>query len=293
LPQLVSDARLTPPAITVIGRSVSLRQTMNWFETRPLFGQTIIVTRTRQQAGALSARLSELGAMVIEAPTIELSPPADWHEVDRALAEAHHYDWVIFTSQNGVTYARQRLNAIDRDARLFGNAKIAAIGDATAQAIRDVLCLHVDLCPAEFVAEALADALAARGQVAGKRFLLLRADIARPQLRERLQAGGAADVRDVAIYETRTAASLPREIFEAIETNQVDWVTFTSSSTAANFTQLLGEGYTQKLSGVKIASIGPITTATLQQLGLNPTVQADTFNMDGLVAGILNASRKG
>lgn len=285
----VADANLQPPAITIVGKVVSLRPIMNWFETRPLFGQTIVVTRTRQQASDLTARLAELGANVIEAPTIELAAPADIKQIDAALSRAGAYDWIIFTSQNGVSFTRDRLRTMGRDARVFGNAKIAAIGDATAQAIRDELCLHVDLCPDQFVAEALADALASRGQIAEKKFLMLRADIARPLLRDRLAAGGAAEVNDVPIYETRPATSLPQHLLEAIEQREVNWVTFTSSSTARNFVKLLGETYREKLAGVRIASIGPITTATLRELGLEPTIQAETFNIDGLVDSLVKA----
>jgi uroporphyrinogen III methyltransferase/synthase len=137
------------------------------------------------------------------------------------------------------------------------------------------------------VAEALADALASAGEVVGKRFLLLRADIARPVLRERLKQGGAAEVLDVPIYETRPAASLPPELIEALEAREVTWVSFTSSSTARNFAELLGDGYKEKLRGVSVVSIGPITTATLKELGLEPAVQADTFNIEGLVKAIL------
>ena len=273
LSQKVIEQGISSPAITIVGKVVTLRETMNWFETRPLFGQTIVVTRTRQQASELTSRLQELGANVIEAPTIELHPPASWDEVDHALGVAafpplpsgegrgegaianetsshsqtpspqpspdgrggQTWDWIIFTSANGVRYTRDRLRALGRDVRVFGSAKIAAIGDATADAIRNDLSLHVDLCPESFVAEALANALVERGQVAGKRFLLLRADIARPVLREKLQLAHAAEVRDIAIYETKTASSLPEHLLDALDADQVQWVTFTSSSTAKNF----------------------------------------------------------
>ena len=155
-----------------------------------------------------------------------------------------------------------------------------------ARAVREQLFLKVDLCPESFVAEALADAFIAKGVVAGGRFLLLRADIARPLLRERLKSAGATEVRDVPVYETRRAETLPAELLEALDAGEVNWVTFTSSSTASNFTQLLGPEYARKLAGVKIASIGPITTATLNELGLTPTVQAESFNVEGLVDSI-------
>lgn len=282
----VADAKLAPPALTIIGRVVELRETMNWFEKRPLFGQTIVVTRTRQQTSELSHRLAELGANVIEAPTIELAPPNDWNVVDDALGRISEYDWVIFTSANAVRFTKQRLFDTRSDARAFDKTKVAAIGDATAQAIRDELCLRVDLCPPSFVAEALADALDAAGVVRGGRFLLLRADIARPVLRERLQQAHAASVDDVAIYETRPASSLPQRLHEALDANEVTWITFTSSSTARNFAALLGVDYAAKLANIRIASIGPITTAAVRELKLEPTVQAETFHIDGLIEAI-------
>ncbi|HYO09586.1 MAG TPA: uroporphyrinogen-III C-methyltransferase [Tepidisphaeraceae bacterium] len=285
LPQKVVEAKIAPPALTIVGRVVGLRETMNWFERRPLFGQTIVVTRTRQQASDLSQRLEDLGAGVIEAPTIEVHPPTDASHVDAALARLHEYDWVIFTSANGVAETKRKLLHFGLDARAFGKAKVAAIGDATAEAIRQQLCLSVELCPESFVAEALADALVERG-ASGRNFLMLRADIARPVLRERLDAAGAAVVHDVAVYETRRAASLPPHLLDALDEARVTCVTFTSSSTATNFVELLGPDYRAKLSGVKLASIGPITTQTLQRLGLQPAVQADRYNVEGLVAAI-------
>jgi len=286
LPQLVAEAQLGPPALTIIGRVVSLRSTLNWFETRPLFGKTVVVTRTRQQASDLSASLSALGARVIEAPTIELFPPASLEHVDKALAEASTFDWVVFTSANGVRFTRQRLLALGRDARIFGNARLAAIGDATEVAIRDQLCLRVDRCPGSFVAEALADAFVQHGEVVGKRFLLLRADIARSVLCQRLEAAGAAEVRDISVFETKPAVALPRELLEALEAREVDWITFTSSSTARNFVTLL-DGGAARLSQIKLASIGPVTTSTLTDLGLKPAVQAEPFNVAGLVRAIV------
>jgi uroporphyrinogen III methyltransferase/synthase len=291
LPRKVAEAKITPPALTIVGQVVALRDTMNWFETRPLFGQTVVVTRTRQQASDLTTRLEELGARVIEAPTIELAPAPDQSTIDATLRKmSGSYDWIIFTSQNGVSFAKQRLRKLGLDARAFGPAaKLAAIGSATADAIRDELCLNVDLCPDSFVAEALAAALIDRGEVKGKRFLLLRADIARPILREKLREAGAATVDDVPIYETRQASALPPVLLEALAERHVNWITFTSSSTAKNFTQLLGQSYKEQLNSIRIVSIGPITTTTLNDLGLPPTLQADTYDIDGLVNAILNS----
>jgi len=320
LPQRVADAKLAAPAITIVGRVVALRETMDWFERRPLFGQTIVVTRTRQDASELSAKLAELGAHVIEAPTIELVPPADpkaLHMVFRRMLRSRVYDtvlqrrldkdheamrvvkwenevafdWVVFTSASGVRHARQFLLAKGLDVRVFGtSSRFAAVGAATAEAVRAELCIKPDLVPTRAVADALADALETRNEVAGKRFLLLRADIGRPVLVERLKAGGAAEVADVAVYETRRAASLPPHLIDALAAGEVDWVTFTSSSTAKNFADLLGADYRQRLSNVRRASIGPVTSTTMRELGLDPTVEAAAADIDALVAALRGAA---
>jgi len=289
LPDLAQTAGIGPPALTIIGRVVELRQTLNWFESRPFFGKTVVVTRTRQQSSDLSRALAELGAAVIEAPTIELEPPGEWSEVDEALERIEQYDWVIFTSANGVRFVRQRLLETVRDARAFHGVKIAAIGDATAAAIREQLCLRVDLCPEPFVAEALADALSSAGEIAGRRFLLLRADIARPLLVERLSLGGAAQVSDVSVYHTRAATSLPAAFLAALDAGEVSWITFTSSSTARNLLALLTPAQRERLSSLRLASIGPITSRTLEELGFSPDVQAETYNITGLIRSMLLA----
>jgi uroporphyrinogen III methyltransferase/synthase len=287
--QLADDVKmagLSSPALTIIGKVVELRQTIFWFENRPLFGQTIVVTRSRHQASEIAAKLQDLGANVIEAPTIEIRERSDMTAVDAALREAGEFDWVCFTSVNGVSAARDRIAKIGLDARAFGKAKIAAIGNATARAISQQLCLNVDLCPDSFIAEALADEFVKRNEVKGKRFLLLRADIAREILRKRLSRSGAAEVRDVAIYETHRASELPAEVIDAISARKINWITFSSSSTVQNFAQLLGGDYRERLKGVKLASIGPITTQALRDAGLTPTVEAGTFNIDGLISAI-------
>ncbi len=290
LPGRVAAAGVAPPALTIIGRVVSLRPTMNWFESRPLFGRTVVVTRARDQASDLSTRLEALGATVIEAPAVELVPAADPAAVDAALLglAAAPVDWLLFTSANGVRFAKRRLFELGLDVRVFGGAKVGTVGTVTAAAVRDELGLRVDLCPDSFVADALAEALVARFDVAGRRFLLLRADIARPLLRERLMAGGAAGVQDVAIYDTRPVATMPPELEAALTAGTVDWVTFTSSSTVRNFLGLLGSTGVDRLRRIKRASIGPVTSGTLLEIGLGPTVEAARSDLPALVEAILS-----
>lgn len=293
LPEKVTATGVGSPAITIVGRVVSLRDTVNWFETRPLFGKTIVVTRSRFTASMLSAQLEALGATVMEAPTIELYTPTDAVAIEQALSATDNaWNWVVFTSPAGVTFTKQKLFELDLDVRAFGSARIAAIGDATAKAIREELGLRVDLSPQRFIAEALADEFQSRGEIAGKKFLLLRADIARPVLRQRLEAAGASEVRDMPIYETRPANALPPEVVNAMDAKQVDWITFTSSSTATHLAAMLGERYRERLADVKIASIGPVTSETLSNLGLEPDVTASHHDIAGLVEAIRSSAKR-
>jgi uroporphyrinogen III methyltransferase/synthase len=197
-----------------------------------------------------------------------------------------HPDWLIFTSANAPALTRQRLRELGRDARVFGPAKIAAVGQSTSEAIERELGLHVDLCPQAFRAESLADVLVEQNQIAGRRFLLLRADIARPVLAQRLQQGGAAQVTDVAIYQTRLPPSLPPDVLEAIEADDLDWVTFTSGSTVKNFLALLPKELHRRLGKISLASIGPVTTAAMKESKMKPTVQAEASSIAALVDAI-------
>jgi uroporphyrinogen III methyltransferase/synthase len=304
----VREAGLKPPALTIIGQVVSLRETMNWFESRPLFGKTIAVTRTRQQASDLTDQLTALGADVIEAPTIETVPTDNCEAVDAALKHlwlwtqygdqrynaqsswpsslGNQFNVVIFTSANGVWATRQRLDDLGWDARIFGNAEVAVVGEATARACREALGIKPDIVPSEQTSEGLVTAISSADMIRGFRFLLLRADIARPVLNDLLVREGAAEVVDLPIYATKIVDALPPALLEALDAGEVHWITFTSSSTAKNFATLLGPDYRGRLKNVRIASIGPITTQTLKELGVEPTVQADQFNIEGLVSAI-------
>ena len=326
----VKAAGVGSPAITVVGKVVALRQTLQWFENRPLFGQTVVVTRTRDSASALSEQLESLGAEVIEAPTIETAPVADTAIVDAALFSLSRVPTggvadsrarvraergemsasgstlsphpsplpeyrerrpiLIFTSASGVQAAKARMKAIGMDSRSLAGVKIAVVGDATAEAVRTELAIEPDFIPQRFTAEALADELIAEGEVKDRRFTLLRADIARPILVEKLKAAGAASVEDVTVYETRPVSALSDELIAALSEKRVNWITFTSSSTARNLCALLGSDYAEQLKDIKLASIGPVTTAALKELGLTPTVeaaQADTTSLVGALAAAL------
>jgi uroporphyrinogen III methyltransferase/synthase len=281
LPGQIHERGLKPPATIIVGEVVRLREKLNWFEKLPLFGHRVVVTRAREQSDALSAKLRALGANAIELPTIEIVPAADYAPLDRAIAELDQYDWLIFTSVNGVRYFVDRLDRSGHDLRAL-RARICAIGEATKHAIEE-LHLKVDLIGEEFVAESLVEAFE-KLDVTGKRVLLPRAAVARDLLPRRLgERGARVDV--VEAYRTAVpecAALLEREIFDGPHRPQ--WITFTSSSTVQNFVQIAGA---KVLEGVQVASIGPVTTASAKKLGIEVTVEASPHTTDGIVTAIL------
>ncbi|MFP4145419.1 MAG: uroporphyrinogen-III C-methyltransferase [Phycisphaeraceae bacterium] len=282
LPRKAADAAIAAPAIIVVGQVAAIDEPgLDFFTRRPLFGKTVIITRTRQQASVLRRQLEQHGAEVIETPTIELVPPNHWDEMDQALRDIPSYDWLVLTSVNGVAAVEERLEALGVDSRHFSGVKIAAIGDATAEALKKRLNIEADLVPTRYVAESLAGELIQGEAITGKRCLLLRADIARPALPRLLEEAGA-EVTEVTAYRTRLAGRLPEDALEALRDQRVDWVTFTSSSTAENLVTLLKDE-ADLLKHVRIASIGPITSETVRKLGYEVAVEADVSNIDGLV----------
>lgn len=278
------EAGMQPPAILVVGGVAALREQLAWWEKRPLFGKTAVVTRTREQASALVELLSAAGARCLEIPTLEIAPPDDLAPLDKALEQLAAYAWVIFTSANGVAAFFQRLFDKGLDVRALGRAKLAAIGPATAQALRE-RGLVADVMPARFQAEDLAAALLPRISP-GSRVLLARAQVAREVLPEILeQAGVQVDV--VPVYQARPAAAIPEEARFPIEFGQIDLLTFASSATVHNFAALVGREKFQELARTAVvAAIGPITAATLQEYGLTPQIQPEDYTIPALAAAI-------
>ena len=275
---LVSNADLTAPVVAVIGETVELREALQWFDNRPLFGKRVLVTRTRPQAGALSLLLLDRGAQPVELPTIEIRPLEDYSKMDGALGRLDDYQWVVFTSANAVQAVFDRLYALGMDSRAFGTAKVAAIGPATATSLRD-RGIAADFVPVTFVSAAIADGLGRTG-LDGSRILLPRADIAPDALSRILSTDGAV-VDDVTSYRTVTpkaSAGRARQVLA----DGVDIVTFTSSSTVRSLANLLG-GDLDRLSGTTIACIGPVTAATARELGLGVEVEARVHTVAGLV----------
>ncbi|MFC2029173.1 uroporphyrinogen-III C-methyltransferase [Chloroflexota bacterium] len=284
----VKVANLKPPAVAVIGSVVGLQEHLHWFEDQPLFGQRVLVTRTRQQASALSARLRTLGADALELPTIRITPPEDWESLDSSIAEISSYDWIVFTSTNGVAYFFERLDRAGLDARALHGIRLAAIGPTTAAEL-GVRGLRPDYVPGEYVAEAVAAGL---GDVRGRRVLLPRADIARPALANLLRAG-AAEVAEVAAYRTVRPDSAPDELQDLLA--EINIATFTSSSTVRNLTAMAqdaGLNLARALGHATVACIGPVTAETARKTGLHVDVMAATYTIDGLVEAIVQHSHK-
>jgi uroporphyrinogen III methyltransferase/synthase len=278
--QRVAEENFAAPAIAVFGDVVSLRAELNWFEDRPLFGKRIVVTRTRAQAGVLTEQLRNLGADVIELPTIRIEPPTDVRAFAELVQDAHGYDWIVFTSPNGVNAFFDLFYKLYDDAREIGPARIAAIGPATAQRIKD-FHLHVDLQPEEFVAESLAREFKKEGGVENLRILIARAEKARDLLPKELSALGAIVDEGFAyrtVPETRDDIGARRRLTE----EGADLITFTSSSTVENFLALDLPWPAQ----MRVASIGPITSKTARDRGLEVAIEARRHDIPGLVDAI-------
>ena len=277
----VASSGFSAPAVAVFGDVVTLRDRLNWFETRPLFGKRIVVTRTRAQAGVLSAGLRELGADVYELPTIRIEPPKDLMAFGELVRDAHGYDWIIFTSPNGVTAFFEMFFKLYSDVREIGGVRIAAIGPATAAKVREHH-LAVDVQPEEFVAEAIIKALTATmGTVENQRFLLARAEQSRDVLPKELARLGAI-VDEAVAYRTVPETDDIAGALARFREEGAEMITFTSSSTVENFLAL-----NRPLpAGLKTASIGPITSATMRERGLAVDVEAKKYDMPGLIAAI-------
>jgi uroporphyrinogen III methyltransferase/synthase len=278
--QRVKEQNFAPPAVAVFGEVVSLGKELAWSEKRPLAGRRIVVTRTRKQAGALSEQLRQLGAEVIELPTIRIEPPSDLRAFAELVQDAHSYDWIVFTSPNGVTAFFEMFYKLYDDAREIGGARIAAIGPATGQRVRDYH-LKVDLQPAEFVAEGVVREFKKEGDIENLRILIARAEGARDLLPKELGALGA--IVDVAIaYRTVAETNDRTEARSRLAAEGADMITFTSSSTVENFLAL-GLPWPP---GMQVASIGPITSQTARDKGLAVAVEASRHDIPGLVEAI-------
>ena len=285
---VVAETGFKAPAVTIIGGVSTLRDSLNWFEKRPLFGQRVVVTRTRKQASKLTVALKDYGAEVMEIPTIKIVPPTDNEPIIESITGIGSYDWIIFTSPNGVTHFFDYFFKAYRDVRDLGNLRFAAVGPATAKKLKE-LHLTVDLMPEVYTAEATAQALLDFQNVENISVMLARAEEANSELPKLLEDQGAI-VDDIAFYKTVPETEDRNGAAESYEADGADWITFASSSAVKNFDARFGLAKRcEDDPGLKLASIGPETTRALGELGLTPTVEAAEHTIAGLAKALLES----
>ena len=283
---IVLQTKFKAPAVTIIGTVSKLQKSLNWFENRPLFGQRIVVTRTRKQASKLTHTLKDLGAEVLEIPTIKIVPPSDKEPVIQSITGIGSYDWIIFTSPNGVIHFFDYFFKAYRDIREIGNIRFAAVGPATAKKLEN-LNLAIDLMPKVYTAEAAANALLKYQNVENVNVLLARAEESNSELPKLLEAQGAI-VDDIAFYKTVPETEDRNGAVEAFEEGGANWITFASSSAVKNFDARFELVKICKSNPeLKLASIGPETTKALNELELTPTVEAKDHTIKGLSKALL------
>jgi uroporphyrinogen III methyltransferase/synthase len=285
---VVQKEGVKPPALVIVGEVVKLRKSIDWFEKRPLFGKRMVVTRTREQASELVAKLEENGAACLEYSTIHIEPVDDYQLLDQAIEFMDSYDWILFTSPNAIAYFFKRLNATGRDSRVLATCCIGAVGRATAKELLKY-GIRADLVPEKFTGQGLAESLIAGG-VEKKRILLPRALKAMETLPEMLTDAGA-EVTVAPVYQNVPPQGRKNELREELTDGDIDVVTFTSSSTVTNFLTMVGAGDEKELhellDGVKIAAIGPITAETVRKNGLHVDIQPDSYTIADMVDAIV------
>lgn len=272
--------KIKPPALILIGDVVKARPALDWWSRLPLAGQSVLVTRPESDADSTVNLLEELGARVLTAPAITIRPIDDPGLLDEALKNLARFDWLVFTSANGVRYLIDRIFQTGRDLRVLSHLKLAAIGPGTARALQDRGFI-ADLVPEKFRSEDLAEAL--RPHVPGKRVLLARADRGRTVLKDELDSI-ASEVIQVPVYHNADAETLPADILNELNAGHVDWVMLTSSAIARRFVAMLPADFSPELlSRIKFASISPVTSAAAREVGITPIVEAKEFTIAGLV----------
>ena len=284
--ELARKNNFTPPAVTVVGEVVRLRDKLNWFETKPLFGRRIIVTRARSQASEFSSLLREYGAEPIEFPTIDVKPPKSFDAMDEAIDNLERYNWLILTSVNGVRFFFERLKVKGRDIRDLKGIRICAIGPRTAEEIGRA-GIKIDFVPEEYKAEAVLEGLKKIG-IEGKNILLPRAEEAREVLPEEIRnSGGNIDV--VPAYKNVKPLEDREPIKRLLKEGAINVITFTSSSTVKNFVEMFDRDELPSLiKGTTIASIGPITAETAKKLGIKTDIMPESYTIPGLTEAIVD-----
>jgi uroporphyrinogen III methyltransferase / synthase len=282
IPGAVRDAGLATPLLTVIGPSAALRDQLAWFEGRPLFGKRVLVTRTRQQASALSQLLRQEGAVPVELPALELIPVATDEEMEAVAQrlESRGYNWCLFTSTNAVDFVLEYLERTGRDSRAFAGCRVAALGSATAASLRSK-GLRAELVAPEFTSAGLLDALPL--DVGGMHFLLPRAR-GGSDLRGELRARGAT-VHEVLLYDSAVPSTVDKETLQLLHDGGIDVATFASSSSLRNLASMLGDDLT-RLKETVVACIGPVTATTAREFGLEVKVEPSTHTIPALVEAL-------
>jgi len=288
--KLAEKEKISPPAITILGDVVKLRGKLNWFENLPLFGKKIVVTRRPEQAGTFAQRLANLGADVLEVPTIKITEPLEKMAIVDALLEINSYDWLIFTSANGVTAFFDMFFKRFQDLRDIGGARIAAVGPKTAAKLRE-LHLQVDLQPEEYVGKKIVAEFKKFQDIDNVKMCLFRAEVANKDLPDALMEEGAI-IDDIAVYRTVAETEDRTGAAARLAEEGADWVTFTSSSTVEHFHARFDlPKLVKQFPQLKLASIGPETSKAIVALGLKPTLEAKEHTTEGLIAALLKAAK--
>lgn len=276
----VKKAGIKPPSIITVGNVVSLRDSLRWFDNKPLFGKNVLVTRARSKASVLSEKLEELGANVIEAAAIKTQALPVGAAEKEAILNAGTYKTVVFTSAEGVRYFFKALETLGKDSRVLGTAQICAIGSATAKALHDKGLL-ADIIPSDYKGESVVKALAPILEK-GDKALLIQPKVARKVIPEGLKAAGA-DVTVARLYETVLDDSQADALRETLANGEADYITFTSSSTVTNTLTMLGKDGAELIKKARVACIGPITAATYVEHGIQPDLIGETFTIPAMV----------
>jgi uroporphyrinogen III methyltransferase/synthase len=277
--EVVAQHDIQPPTLFVVGKVTDRAPDVSWFAARPLLGKRILVTGSPSTSVKLRDQFTALGAAVVRQPAIKITEPADWSAVDASLDKLGSYDWLVFSSGNGIDYFFRRLLQRGGDCRLLGGVKLAVIGSETAAKLAEYH-LQADLVPERFNAESLAEALSTDAH--GKRFLLAMADRGRPVLEDALREAGGL-VERIAVYSSQDVDTADAEVAAALSADQIDWITVTSSATARSLVRQYGDD----LHRARLASISPLTSAALRDLGHEPSAEASAHTIPGVVAAVV------
>ncbi len=283
----VLKAGLHSPALTVVGEVNAFRKSLGWFEKKPLFGKTILLTRASAQARSLKELIEENGADALEFSAIEILPPSDFAPLDKALLQMRDYDWILFTSVNGAQSVFNRIAFLKKDARIFSRTRVAAIGETTRLFLEQKgIC--PDLMPERYTSEALAAALKKSCLIQGKRFLLPRTDIAPAFLRDFLKKEGGL-VTEVTAYRTVSGPknNQKKQVEDALKRGKIDYITFTSASTVKHFFEAFGKAALRRIKS-RLVSIGPVTSDAIRSYGYRPYREAKEHTIPGIIEVLKN-----